>query len=72
MQGAIGGLIGAVAGAQLSGAVSQTVFGVHGETPAALVPLVVVVAIAVSLAGAAQPLRRALSLEPAEILREGA
>lgn len=72
MQGAIGGLIGAVAGAQLSGAVSQTVFGIHGETPAALVPLVVVVAIAVSLAGAAQPLRRALSLEPAEILREGA
>ena len=72
IQGAVGGLIGALAGAQLSGAVSQTVFGVHGEVPTALVPLVVVVAIAVSLAGAAQPLRRALSLEPAEILREGA
>ena len=72
IQGAIGGVVGALAGAQLSGAVSQTVFGLHGEVPAALVPLVVVVAIAVPLAGAAQPLRRALSLEPAEILREGA
>jgi putative ABC transport system permease protein len=72
IQGALGGLIGAIAGAKLSGAVTQTVFGVHGESPAALVPLVVVVATAVALTGAAQPLRRALALEPAEILREGA
>jgi putative ABC transport system permease protein len=72
MQGAVGGLLGAIAGAQLSGAVSQTVFGIHGQTPALLIPLVVVVAIAVSLAGAAQPLRQALALEPAAILREGA
>ena len=72
MQGALGGLLGAIAGAQLSGAVSQTVFGIHGQTPALLIPLVVAVAIAVSLAGAAQPLRQALALEPAVILREGA
>jgi putative ABC transport system permease protein len=72
IEGALGGLIGALAGVRLSGAVSQAVFGVHGETPALLVPLVVLVATAVALAGAAQPLRRALSLEPAEILREGA
>jgi putative ABC transport system permease protein len=72
IQGALGGLIGAIAGAQLSGAVSRTVFGVHGEAPALLVPLVVVVATAVALAGAAQPLRNALALEPAVILREGA
>lgn len=72
IQGALGGLLGALAGANLAGAVSQTVFGVHGEAPAALVPLVVVVATAVALAGAAQPLRRALALEPAVILREGA
>ena len=71
IEGAVGGFIGALAGARLSGAVSQTVFGVHGEAPALLVPLVVVVATAVALAGAAQPLRRALSLEPAVILREG-
>jgi putative ABC transport system permease protein len=72
IQGAVGGLIGALAGAKLSEVVSQTVFGLHGEAPHALVPLVVAVAIAVALAGAAQPLRRALALEPAVILREGA
>ena len=72
IQGALGGLIGALVGVWLSGAVSQTVFGVHGEVPAALVPLVVAVATTVALAGGAQPLRRALALEPAEILREGA
>ena len=72
MQGALGGLIGAIAGAQLSSAVSQTVFGIHGPTPALLIPLVVGVSIAVALAGAAQPLRQALALEPAVILREGA
>jgi len=71
-QGALGGLIGALAGVKLSGAVSQTVFGIHGDAPALLVPLVVLIATAVALAGAAQPLRKALTLEPAEILREGA
>ena len=35
-------------------------------------PMVVAAAIIVSLAGAAQPLRRALALEPAVMLREGA
>ncbi|MBZ5594479.1 MAG: ABC transporter permease [Acidobacteriia bacterium] len=72
LQGFLGGLIGAVTGVQLSGAVSQTVFGIHGSPPELLVPLVVVVATAVALAGAAQPLRRALALEPALILRERA
>jgi hypothetical protein len=47
------------------------VFGVHGEAPALLVPMVVMVATAVALAGAAQPLRNALVLEPAGVLREG-
>jgi len=72
LQGFLGGLIGALAGARLSGAVSQTVFGIHGATPELLVPLVVVVATGVALAGAAQPLRKALALEPALILRERA
>ena len=71
IQGALGGIIGALVGAQLSGAVSQSVFGVHGEAPALLVPVVVIVATAVALAGAAQPLRNALMLAPAVILREG-
>jgi putative ABC transport system permease protein len=72
LQGSLGGLIGAMAGAQLSGAVSQTVFGIHSSPPDLLVPLVVLVATAVALAGAAQPLRRALSVELALILRERA
>jgi putative ABC transport system permease protein len=72
IEGALGGLIGALIGAQLAGAVSQTVFGIRGEAPALLVPLVVIVATAVALFGAAQPLRKALSLEPATILREHA
>ncbi len=72
IQGTLGGLIGALVGAQLSGAVSQSVFGLHGEAPALLVPVVVMVATVVALAGAAQPLRNALALEPAVILREGA
>jgi len=52
--------------------VSQSVFGVHGEAPPLLVPVVVLVATAVALAGAAQPLGKALALEPAVILREEA
>jgi ABC-type lipoprotein release transport system permease subunit len=37
-----------------------------------ILPFVIVLAaVLVSLAGAAQPLRRALKLEPAAILREG-
>jgi hypothetical protein len=35
------------------------------------VPVVVIVATVVALAGAAQPLRNALMLDPAVILREG-
>ncbi|PYT24586.1 MAG: ABC transporter permease [Acidobacteria bacterium] len=72
IQGAVGGLVGALAGWELSGWVSRSVFGVEAQAPALLIPLVLVVAVAVALAGAAQPLRRALSLEPAAILREGA
>lgn len=72
IQGALGGVIGGLAGVALSGWVSETVFGVRAEVPALLVPLVVMIAVMVALAGAAQPLRTALSLEPAAMLREGA
>jgi putative ABC transport system permease protein len=72
LQGFVGGLAGALAGVQLTSIVSQTVFGIHGPAPDLLVPLVVAVATAVALAGAAQPLRKALLLEPALILRERA
>lgn len=69
-QGLLGGLIGALAGSQLAGWISHSVFGATGNGPALLMPLVVLVAIAVSLAGAAQPLHRSLRLEPALVLRE--
>jgi putative ABC transport system permease protein len=69
LEGAAGGLIGALAGAQLARWVGETVFGARTESPALLVPLTVMVAVAVAIAGAAQPLRRSLALEPAVILR---
>lgn len=69
-QGFLGGLIGALVGSQLAGWISQSVFRVSGNAPALLMPLVVLVAVAVSLAGAAQPLHRSLELDPALVLRE--
>jgi putative ABC transport system permease protein len=72
LEGAAGGLIGALAGTQLSGWVGRAVFQARTESPALLVPLTVVVAVAVALAGAAVPLRRSLALEPAVALRGGA
>ena len=72
LEGATGGLIGAIAGIQLSGWVSQTVFGIRAEASPLLAPMVISIAVLVALAGAAQPLRRALSLDPALTLREGA
>jgi putative ABC transport system permease protein len=72
LQGVAGGLIGALAGVRLSAWVSQAVFGIRAETPALIVPLVVTVAVLITLAGAAQPLRRALAMDPAVMLREGA
>ena len=72
LQGALGGVIGAVLGAQLSSTVTETVFGLRGQAPPLLIPLVVGLSTAVALAGAAQPLRQALVLDPAVTLREGA
>jgi putative ABC transport system permease protein len=71
-EGAAGGLIGALAGVQLARWVGEAVFQAPAQAPALLVPLTVLVAVAVALAGAAQPLRRALAMEPADILRGGA
>ncbi|MEP6716594.1 MAG: FtsX-like permease family protein, partial [Terriglobia bacterium] len=69
--GAAGGLIGAFSGMWLSKFVGQTVFHDSVQVSPILPFLIVLAAIAVSLAGAAQPLRRALRLNPAAILREG-
>ena len=71
-EGAVGGLIGALAGVQLARWVGEAVFQAPAQAPALLVPLTVLVAVGVALAGAAQPLRRALAMEPADTLRGGA
>ena len=72
LEGAAGGIVGALAGVALSGWVGRVVFGAATQAPGLLAPLVVLVAILVAIAGAAQPLRRSLLLEPAIALRGGA
>jgi len=69
--GLVGGIIGAVAGAWLARAVGQSVFHDAIQISWILPFLIMLAAMLVALAGAAQPLRRALRLEPAVILREG-
>jgi putative ABC transport system permease protein len=69
LEGAAGGLIGSWIGVLLSGWVGRSVFQTTLETPVMLGPLVVAAAVIASVAGAAQPLRRALTLEPAVTLR---
>ena len=69
--GLAGGVIGAFTGIWLAKVVGQSVFKDAIEISAILPFLIVLAAMLVALAGAAQPLRRALRLEPAVILREG-
>ena len=64
-------MIGALAGVQLARWVGEAVFQAPAQAPALLVPLTVLVAVGVALAGAALPLRRALAMEPADTLRGG-
>jgi len=71
LEGAAGGLIGSWIGVLLAGWVGRAVFRAALDTPALLGPLVVAAAVAASIAGAAQPLRHALALEPAVTLRGG-
>jgi len=71
LEGAAGGLIGALAGVRLVRWVGESVFQAPAEGPALLVPLTVLVAVAVAIAGAALPLRRSLQMEPADALRGG-
>jgi putative ABC transport system permease protein len=69
--GLAGGVIGAFTGIWLAKVVGQSVFHDAIEISSILPFLVVLAAMLVALAGAAQPLRRALRLEPTVILREG-
>jgi putative ABC transport system permease protein len=69
--GLAGGIIGAFTGVWLARIVGQSVFHDAIETSWILPILIMLAAMVVALAGAAQPLRRALRMEPAVILREG-
>jgi putative ABC transport system permease protein len=69
--GLAGGVIGALAGVWLARVVGQSVFHDAIAISWILPILIMLAAMLVALAGAAQPLRRALRLEPAVILREG-
>jgi len=71
LEGAAGGLIGSFVGLLMAAWVGRAVFQTSLETPAMLGPVVVGAAVLASIAGAAQPLRRALRLEPAVTLRGG-
>jgi len=73
--GLVGGVIGAIAGVWLAHFVGASVFGASGnnavEVTWILPWLIVFSAMAIAIAGAAQPLYRTLRIEPADILREG-
>jgi putative ABC transport system permease protein len=71
LEGAAGGLIGSWVGLLLAEWVGRAVFRTSLEIPGILGPVVVGAAILAAVAGAAQPLRRALRLEPAVALRGG-
>jgi putative ABC transport system permease protein len=71
MVGLLGGIVGAFTGVGLAHFVGQSVFSDAIEISPVLPFVIIAAAVLVALAGAAQPLRRALLLEPASILREG-
>jgi putative ABC transport system permease protein len=71
LMGLAGGIIGASVGVSLARFVGHSVFQSDVEVSWILPFLIVFAAMAIALAGAAQPLRRTLRMDPAMILREG-
>jgi putative ABC transport system permease protein len=69
--GIAGGIVGAITGVWLAKFVGASVFHDAIDISPVLPFAIVLAAVLVALAGAAQPLRRTLHLEPAAILREG-
>jgi putative ABC transport system permease protein len=70
LQGLVGGAAGYAAGYYLASLAGQQVFGAPATPPAVVLPLVLPLAVAVSWIGAAAPLRAALSVQPAIVLKE--
>jgi putative ABC transport system permease protein len=70
--GAVGGVLGALLAAGLVRLLGAAVFGAVLEPDAALAPLAVAGALLVAALGAVFPIRRALALDPAPELKEGA
>ena len=69
MLAAVGGVLGFLIGIGLARVVGQSVFGIVPEFRLALLPIVLGLAAAVTLAGSIAPLRRAAGLSPAPVLR---
>jgi putative ABC transport system permease protein len=69
--GLVGGVIGAIVGVVLAHYVGTSVFQEAVAVSPVLPFLIMPAAMVIALAGAAQPLRRALRMEPAVTLREG-
>ncbi len=72
MLGLGGGALGFVLGEELAGAVSAHVLGYAAHWKPVLAPLMLLLAIGISLAGCAHALRQAARLEPAFVLRDEA
>ena len=71
LTGLVGGFIGALAGVGLAHIVGESVFHGTVEVSWILPFLITIAAMAIALAGAAQPLRHTLNIDPALTLREG-
>jgi putative ABC transport system permease protein len=69
--GMVGGIVGALLGTQLARLVGESVFHDAVEISPVLPLVIMAAAIVVALAGAWQPLRHTLRMDPAVILREG-
>ncbi|HJV66364.1 MAG TPA: ABC transporter permease [Geomonas sp.] len=64
-----GGIVGYLAGDQLAGIISRSVFNSTIASPLWLFPTAIVSAFAVALGGSVAPLRRALNIEPVRVLK---
>lgn len=69
--GLAGGLLGYLAGLGLAAFIGQRVFAATVSLPPLVLPVTVVLALGVALAGSALPVRRAMQFEPAILLGEG-